>query len=68
MLMAMAVRAATRIIWTMFMLMVFIMHVSVLMHLGKMQMLEFVSFAEVEPESDRHEDTCDSQGPGERFA
>ena len=68
MLMAMTVGAPWRIRGDMIMLVVLIVLVRVLMYFVHVQMMMAVSFAEMKPQSDRHEHARDSQRPRERFA
>ena len=67
MLMTMTMRTACGIIGKMIMLMVLIMLVRVVVLFVHMEVFVRVSLAEVEPQSDRHEDSGDSQSPRPRF-
>ena len=63
MLMAMTMWTTGRIIGEMIMLVVLIMFMRVFVFFGYMQMLVAMSFAEMKPKSDRHEDARNSQRP-----
>ena len=66
--MAVGVRLAWRIIRTVFVLMVLVVHVLVLVHHRLVQMLMIVVFGHVQPDADRHQDAGSRKLDRQRFA
>ncbi len=66
--MAMAVRFARRKAWRMVMLVMTVVDVAMVMLERFMRMLMAVRFGQVQPESDRHQNSGNDERRGDRFA